>query len=251
MQFSQLPHLWRIAKVDTAIWLASFAFTVVLNVREGLLASVAFALLTTIFRQQRPPCVLLGQLPGTDIYRDLRRYNQVVPIANVKIFRFDSPLMFINAELFRRRLYEECGIDLEQARRWVNEKFHRQQSQHLAAKQQPEDIPMQTLSRTISVISTEVARSHQLPQFIVLDCAGFNYVDATGLGTLAEIAAEMKEIRVEVIFASFKGNVRDALHTAGFYEQVPKSRLFPSVHDAVTFALSEIKKEADAAAEAM
>ena len=25
MQFSQLPHLWRIAKVDTAIWLASFA----------------------------------------------------------------------------------------------------------------------------------------------------------------------------------------------------------------------------------
>jgi hypothetical protein len=70
-----------------------------------------------------------------------------------------------------------------------------------------------------------------------------------GLATLCGIVGEMKEIHVEVIFfeyvqtinsnnlqvlfANFKSNVRDTLKIGGFYDQVPKERLFPTVHDAV------------------
>src|ERR1700722_9210800 len=60
IQFKELPHLYRVRKIDTCIWVMSFVCTVVLNVREGLMASVVFALLTTVFRQQRPPSTLLG-----------------------------------------------------------------------------------------------------------------------------------------------------------------------------------------------
>jgi MFS superfamily sulfate permease-like transporter len=51
---------------------------------------------------------LVGLLPGTDIYSDLERHRHIRAIDGVRIFRFDAPLMFINTELFRRRLYEEC-----------------------------------------------------------------------------------------------------------------------------------------------
>jgi MFS superfamily sulfate permease-like transporter len=61
MQFTQLPRLWRISKIDLCIWVMSFIFTVVLGVREGLIASVGLALMTTVLRAQRPPAVLLGK----------------------------------------------------------------------------------------------------------------------------------------------------------------------------------------------
>ncbi len=47
-------------------------------------------------------------------------------------------------------------------------------------------------------------------------------------------------LSVQVLFAAFKGPVRDALDSGGFYKHVPKSRLFPTVHDAVTFAHSQL-----------
>ncbi len=51
-----------------------------------------------------------GRLPGTDIYRDIHRYERIPTAAydHIRIYRFDAPLMFINVELFRDRLYDDC-----------------------------------------------------------------------------------------------------------------------------------------------
>jgi MFS superfamily sulfate permease-like transporter len=108
MPFKQLPRLYRVAKIDMCIWLVSFICTVVFNVRDGLIMSIGFALITTVFRQQRPPNALLGRLPDTDIYENLRRHAKIMRVGGVRIFRFDAPLMFINVDLFRERLYDKC-----------------------------------------------------------------------------------------------------------------------------------------------
>jgi hypothetical protein len=42
----------------------------------------------------------------------MKRHKKIAAVADVRIFRFDSPLMFINAELFHRRLYAECKCTL-------------------------------------------------------------------------------------------------------------------------------------------
>jgi hypothetical protein len=39
----------------------------------------------------------------------MKRHKKIAGVADVRIFRFDSPLMFINAELFHRRVYAECS----------------------------------------------------------------------------------------------------------------------------------------------
>jgi hypothetical protein len=105
------------------------------------------------------------------------------------------------------------------------------------------------------VLSPEDAKLfHKLPRFIVINCSGFNYVDVSGIATLREIAGELSGIHVEVslqkrlffkffkvLFAAFKGAVRDSLQKGGFYQHVPKQRLFPTVNDAVTFARDKMR----------
>jgi hypothetical protein len=47
-------------------------------------------------------------------------------------------------------------------------------------------------------------------------------------------------VKSQVLFAAFKSNVRDTLKTGGFYDQVPPQSLFPTIHDAVTYAHNKI-----------
>ena len=44
---------------------------VFLGVDLGLLVAVLYSLITVILRTQKPDCVLMGRVPGTDIYRDV------------------------------------------------------------------------------------------------------------------------------------------------------------------------------------
>lgn len=43
-------------------------------------------------------------------------------VPRVKIFRFDSPLIFTNAESLKESLYKHCGIDEEVAYKWQVDK---------------------------------------------------------------------------------------------------------------------------------
>ncbi|BFZ10563.1 hypothetical protein BsWGS_13602 [Bradybaena similaris] len=106
LQFLDLKVLWGVSVIDFAVWLITFAATVLLDVDLGLLVGVGFGLLTTIIRSQRPYSCVLGQVPGTDIYRDISVYKTAEEAPGIKIFRFDSALFFANAEFFKSSLYK-------------------------------------------------------------------------------------------------------------------------------------------------
>ncbi|KAL8593380.1 hypothetical protein ACOMHN_061420 [Nucella lapillus] len=105
-QFAELKRLWNISLIDFAVWLVAFLATVLLDVDLGLLAAILFALLTVIIRNQRPYVCLLGQVPGTDLYRDVGVVKAAKELEHIKIFRFDSALFFANSENFKRSIYK-------------------------------------------------------------------------------------------------------------------------------------------------
>jgi len=159
----------------------------------------------------------VGRLPGTDIYRDIRRYERVLTtsVDRIHIYRFDAPLMFINVELFRDRLYSDCkmgvhvysafyistgGINMEEARKMVNFEFERRLSK-VSDRQRPTHAP----SRNCLAVKRKL--QSRLPVYIILDCSGFTYIDVSGIGTLSEIAGEMKEINVEVRVRAYTHNM--------------------------------------------
>uniref|UniRef100_A0AAZ3P4R6 STAS domain-containing protein n=1 Tax=Oncorhynchus tshawytscha TaxID=74940 RepID=A0AAZ3P4R6_ONCTS len=111
-QFMDIPTLWKSNKVDMLVWVATLILTVLFNPDIGLAASIAFSMLTVIFRTQLPKYSLLGQVPETDIYRPVENYNQVNEIPGVVIFHSSATLYFANAEMYQDALAEKSGIDI-------------------------------------------------------------------------------------------------------------------------------------------
>uniref|UniRef100_A0A8C3RIP3 Solute carrier family 26 member 6 n=1 Tax=Cyanoderma ruficeps TaxID=181631 RepID=A0A8C3RIP3_9PASS len=112
-QFSDLSTLWKSNQVDLLVWVVTFIATLLLNLDIGLAASVAFGLLTVIFRTQLPHYSILGRISNTDVYRDVAEYEMAQEIPGVKIFRSSSTVYFANVELYAEALKKKSGIDVD------------------------------------------------------------------------------------------------------------------------------------------
>ncbi|CAI9534914.1 unnamed protein product, partial [Staurois parvus] len=108
-----IPLLWRTNRIDLVVWLVTFVATILLNLDLGLAVSVAFSLLTVIFRTQLPHYSILGQVPGTHIYRDVAQYQQIQEVQGIKIFRSSSTVYFANAEIYANTVKKMSGIDVD------------------------------------------------------------------------------------------------------------------------------------------
>ena len=88
--------LWRIRRSE--FWLGTI--TVISVLALGMLGGIAFAIglsmLVVLTRLIRPHTAELGQVEGTDTYRDLHNYEDAKPIAGLLIYRIDDELFFAN-----------------------------------------------------------------------------------------------------------------------------------------------------------
>ncbi|NXS25529.1 S26A6 protein, partial [Mystacornis crossleyi] len=112
-QFSDFSTLWKSNRVDLLVWIVTFVATLLLNLDIGLAASVAFGLLTVIFRTQLPRYSILGRISDTDVYRDVAEYEMAQEVPGVKIFRSSSTVYFANVELYAEALKKKSGIDVD------------------------------------------------------------------------------------------------------------------------------------------
>ncbi|XP_077458232.1 solute carrier family 26 member 6, like 1 [Stigmatopora argus] len=111
-QYSDIITLWRSNKTDLVLWLVTWVSTVLLNLDLGLAASIMFALLTVIFRTQRPIYSTLGNIEGSELYVDIENHKEAREIPGITIFRSSATVYFANAELYLEALKEKSGIDV-------------------------------------------------------------------------------------------------------------------------------------------
>ncbi|KAK2851156.1 hypothetical protein Q5P01_007432 [Channa striata] len=246
-QFMDIRALWRSNRVDMVIWVATFILTLLFNPDLGLATSIVFSMLTVIFRTQLPKYSLLGQVPGTDIYRPLEDYNQVRQVPGIFIFRSSATLYFANAEMYQDALGKKCGIDITKflsAKKKLEAKRKRQEKKNAkkakkAAKKNTVDMngePENKPQTDIAIIQMDAEPNPSLPRAIVLDLTPVNFLDTMGVKTLRNILKDYGEIGVEVVLAGCQTGVVDNLETGGFFnDKVTKSCLFSTVHDAVLY----------------
>ncbi|XP_059190071.1 solute carrier family 26 member 6-like isoform X2 [Centropristis striata] len=241
-QFMDIRALWRSNKIDMMIWVATFILTILLNPDLGLAASIGFSLLTVIFRTQLPTYSLLGQVPGTDVYRPLEDYSQVKRVPGILIFRSSATLYFANAEMYQEALGEKSGIDITKilsAKKKLEAKLKRHEKKNAkkAAKKNAVDTkgePEKEEQKDIAIIEMEVQLDPSLPRSIILDLSPVNFLDTVGVKAIHSIHRDYGEIGIEVFLAGCQTGVVDNLQTGGFFnDKVTKSRLFSTVHDAV------------------
>src|SRR5262249_21496078 len=65
-----------------------------LGVPQGIVLGVALSLLMLIYRTSHPQSAALGQLPGTEAYRDIRRHPEAITFPGLLIWRVGGDLFF-------------------------------------------------------------------------------------------------------------------------------------------------------------
>lgn len=102
--FSYLKNLRRVSPVEYTIAMVAFFGVLFLGVLQGIGLGVILSLIVLIQRASHPGTAVLGKLPGEQMYRDIIRHPEATTIPGLLIFRFDSDLIFPNANYFNSQL---------------------------------------------------------------------------------------------------------------------------------------------------
>jgi len=116
--FAALRHLWQIRKSEFALAVASMLGVALVGVLEGIIIAVVISILQFFERAWRPHSAVLGKVEDLPGYHDIGQYPQGRQIPGLLILRWDAPLFFANANLFRD-LVRKLVIETEPKPRWV------------------------------------------------------------------------------------------------------------------------------------
>ncbi|GBL90697.1 hypothetical protein AVEN_138964-1, partial [Araneus ventricosus] len=75
-----------------------------------LLARRRWAVAVTNLLNVVPETCLLGNLPGTELYRCIGKYPNVTEIPGIKIFHFGASIYFGNREYFRSQIFHHVSF---------------------------------------------------------------------------------------------------------------------------------------------
>lgn len=103
-EITDLRRIHRMQRWEFWLSVVCAAGVVVLGVIPGIGLAILIAVIEFLWDGWRPHSAVLGRVEGIKGYHDVTRYPQASRIPGLVLFRWDAPLFFANAELFRDRV---------------------------------------------------------------------------------------------------------------------------------------------------
>ncbi len=105
-EITDLRRIFRIQRWEFWLSIGCLVGVAVLGAVPGIGLAIAIAVIEFLWDGWRPYCTVLGRVEGVRGYHDIRRYPEARLVPGLVLFRWDAPLFFANAELFRTRVLE-------------------------------------------------------------------------------------------------------------------------------------------------
>jgi high affinity sulfate transporter 1 len=105
-EVNDLKRLFKIQQWEFWLSMVCFAGVAVFGAIEGVGIAVVIAVLEFLWDGWRPHFAVLGRVDGVRGYHDITRYSDARQLPGLVLFRWDAPLFFANAELFK-----DCALD--------------------------------------------------------------------------------------------------------------------------------------------
>ena len=104
----EIVRVWRYSKSDFAAMGATILVTLLFGVELGVSTGVALSLFLHLYNTSRPHFAIVGQVPGTEHYRNINRHA-VVTSHCVLTIRIDESLYFANARFLEDTVYAQIS----------------------------------------------------------------------------------------------------------------------------------------------
>ncbi len=103
-EVADLKRIFRIQRWEFWLSIACFVGVAVFGAIPGIGLAIVIAIIEFLWDGWRPYSAVLGRPADVEGYHDVTRYPEARRIPGLVLFRWDAPLFFANAELFRERL---------------------------------------------------------------------------------------------------------------------------------------------------
>ena len=106
VDWEEARYLWRVDRRDFGLMALTFVATLSLGIEQGILVGVIVSLIVVIYESSTPHTAIMGRLPDTETYRNLKRNPEAMTRSHVVIVRMDADLYFANVSTFQDLLLD-------------------------------------------------------------------------------------------------------------------------------------------------
>ncbi|KAK1289090.1 Sulfate transporter 1.2 [Acorus calamus] len=185
--------IWKIDKFDFIACMGAFLGVVFYSVKIGLLIAVSISFAKILLQVTRPRTAILGNLPRTNIYRNIEQYPEATRVPGVMVVRVDSAIYFLNSNYVKERIL-----------RWLTD-----EEEHLKQK----DLPR--------------------IQFLIVELSPVTDIDTSGIHALEELFKSLQKREIQLVLANPGRAVMDKLVASKFTEIIGQDKIFLTVGEAV------------------
>ncbi len=111
LDLGEIRYLIRAKRVDGGLAILTFLATFFIGILQGILIGVVASVVAVMYRLSRPNIAVLGHLPGTRSFRDVRRRGEAQPIKGVLMLRVDASFSFVNSEYLKDFILQESQAE--------------------------------------------------------------------------------------------------------------------------------------------
>ncbi|KAI3497833.1 hypothetical protein L1887_33415 [Cichorium endivia] len=195
-------QIWKVDKFDFVVMLCAFFGVIFISVQEGLALAVGISIFKMVLQMTRPKTVVLGNIPGTDIFRNRDQYKDAVSVPGFLILSIQAPINFANSNYLNDRIL-----------RWIQD-----------------------------YEEEEETKRHSGLRFVVLDLAAVSAIDTNGVTFVQELRRVLEKKGVELALVNPVGEVMEKLQKAdGTHDMLQPNSLFLTVGEAVSSLFSSMK----------
>lgn len=106
IEVADLRRIWRIQRWEFWLSIGCLLGVALLGAIPGIGLAIVVAVIEFLWDGWRPHSAVLGRVDGVKGYHDIERHPEARVVPGLVLFRWDAPLFFANAELFKDRVLD-------------------------------------------------------------------------------------------------------------------------------------------------
>ncbi|CAI5962994.1 unnamed protein product [Closterium sp. NIES-65] len=259
--------LWRVEKKDLVLWFCAFLGTLLLGLETGVLISVALSLVFVIHESANPHMAVLGRLPGTTVYRNVKQYRDAYTYRGVPCWvasqaprragspprhhglpqpvlgRLPGTTVYRNVKQYRDA-YTYRGVVILRIDSpiyfanvdYIKERLRKYELQRVAWWK---DGSSGSSGGRLAGSNGGANRMAVMDlRFLILEMSPVTYIDSTAVHALKELYNEYKARDIQLCFSNPSPKVMLTMARAGFPDLIGRQWYFVRIHDAVQVCLA-------------